>query len=214
MTAIAAARALLFDMDGTLVTSEPLKGRALAAACGSYGAAVEAALYAAVMGQSWAAVTRHFFQAGGIDPDPAAFNARFRAAYLDLLDTELAATAGAVALLHWSAARGVRSGLVSSAARWTVDRILSKLDVPPFATIVSQEDVTRHKPDPEPYRLSLERLGLMPDQVVVFEDSESGVQAAVAAGCPCVAIRHGLNAGHDFTGAVAILDSFESLLQR
>ena len=59
----------------------------------------------------------------------------------------------------------------------------ARLDV-----ICTGEDVRRGKPDPEIYRLCASRLGVEPEQCLVFEDSVSGVQAAKAAGCRCVAV--------------------------
>lgn len=59
----------LFDMDGTLVNSEPLKGKALALACGDYGSNVDFNLYKEVMGESWSVVTGHFFTHANISPN-------------------------------------------------------------------------------------------------------------------------------------------------
>ncbi|MEK6212566.1 MAG: HAD family phosphatase, partial [Vibrio fluvialis] len=58
-------QAYLFDMDGTLVNSEPLKGQALALACQEYGQTVDHNIYKQVMGENWPMVTGHFFRHAG-----------------------------------------------------------------------------------------------------------------------------------------------------
>lgn len=60
-----------------------------------------------------------------------------------------------------------------------------------FETVCTADDVTHRKPDPEMYTLTLKWLGLQPHEVMVFEDSPSGVKAARAAGCPVIMINNG-----------------------
>ncbi len=60
-----------------------------------------------------------------------------------------------------------------------------------FEAVCTADDVSHRKPDPEMYRATLERLNLSPEEVIVFEDSPSGVKAAQAAGCPVVMIDNG-----------------------
>lgn len=60
-----------------------------------------------------------------------------------------------------------------------------------FESVCTADDVAHRKPDPEMYILTLERLGLTPDEVLIFEDSPAGVKAAQAAGCPVLMIDNG-----------------------
>ena len=60
-----------------------------------------------------------------------------------------------------------------------------------FETVCTADDVTHRKPDPEMYRLVLERLELTPSDVLVFEDSPHGVRSAQAVGCPVVMVETG-----------------------
>ena len=90
-----------------------------------------------------------------------------------------------------AAAARVPVGVVSGAACADVDLVLESAGLAEHvAVIVAAEDVTRGKPDPEPYLLALRRLGdgIPPHEVLVFEDSEAGVGAAKAAGLRCVAV--------------------------
>jgi HAD superfamily hydrolase (TIGR01509 family) len=60
-----------------------------------------------------------------------------------------------------------------------------------FETVCTADDVTHRKPDPEMYSLTVEWLGLAPAEVLIFEDSPAGVQAARSAGCPVVMVETG-----------------------
>jgi HAD superfamily hydrolase (TIGR01509 family) len=67
-----------------------------------------------------------------------------------------------------------------------------------FDLIVTREDVVKVKPDPEPYLTAASRLGLQPDECLVFEDSMNGVRAAKAAGMRCIAIPNRVTSFLDF----------------
>lgn len=73
-----------------------------------------------------------------------------------------------------------------------------------FETIVTGDDFTREKPDPEPYRMALDRLNLTPDECIAVEDSQRGLQSAVSAGIDCIAVPTELTAGQNFKLALAV----------
>ena len=81
-----------------------------------------------------------------------------------------------------------RLAVVSGAVRSEVDMVLRAADIDVFELIVSAEDVTRGKPDPEGYLLALRRLRLQAADAVAIEDSPPGIAAAKAAGLSCVAV--------------------------
>ena len=83
-----------------------------------------------------------------------------------------------------------------------------------FATAICGEDTARKKPDPEVYRLALERLGAEPERALAVEDSRNGVLAAKAAGIAVVAIPSLYTAGDDFGEADLVLHSAVELVPR
>lgn len=98
-----------------------------------------------------------------------------------------------------------RLALVTGCHRRQLDlmhRTSGLLDL--FEVIVTGDDAERSKPDPEPYRLALERLGLAADCCLAVEDSTRGLHSALAAGVACVVIPTDLTAGQDFSGALAL----------
>ena len=76
----------------------------------------------------------------------------------------------------------------------------------PFAAIITGEDVTRKKPDPQAYVIALRRLGLSADECLAFEDSANGLNAALGAGLKTVVTPGIYTIGDDFTGATCIVD--------
>ena len=91
--------AYLFDLDGTLVDSEKLKGKALAETCSLFGGSVDVNVYKTVMGERWFNVTSHFFTMAKIDPEIEEFNAEFKKIYQELLLKELTPNPNVVELL-------------------------------------------------------------------------------------------------------------------
>ena len=205
--------AYLFDMDGTLVDSEKLKGKALAETCILLGGKVEIDVYKAVMGQSWEYVASHFFEKAGIEPKIEEFNLKFKSIYQELLFKELIPNLNSVALLTKLKAKGKRMGLVSSATKWMVDQILLQLNLTEyFEFVISKEHVTNHKPHPEAYLLALEKLSLPSSEVLIFEDSEAGLIAASKANCDSIAFQHEFNANHDLSLAIETISDFNEIL--
>ncbi|MFM2483498.1 HAD family hydrolase [Celerinatantimonas yamalensis] len=202
----------LFDMDGTLVNSEPLKGKALALACADYGVNVDYNIYKDVMGESWSVVTGHFFTTAKIAPDLDEFNTHFRAHYEQLLSKHLELNIGAKAYIDSLKKAGKLCGIVSSAATWMVENILESLKLSTaFDIVITKEHVTKHKPDPEAYELALSKLSVSPSKTIIFEDSTAGVNAGKASGCDVIAIKHNFNGKNDFSGAVKVIDNYEEM---
>jgi HAD superfamily hydrolase (TIGR01509 family) len=202
----------LFDMDGTLVNSEPLKGKALSLTCGDYCSDVDFNIYKTVMGESWSVVTGHFFKHANISPDLVEFNRHFRVHYEALLADNITLIKGAKSYIENLNRLNKRCAVVSSAANWMVDNILNALGLcDAFEVVITQEDVSKHKPDPEAYNLALEKLKVSSENALIFEDSNAGVLAGKASGCDVIAINHEFNGNNDLSGALKSIDSYDEI---
>jgi HAD superfamily hydrolase (TIGR01509 family) len=96
---------------------------------------------------------------------------------------------GAVELVRALHAAGVALAVGSSGPRANVELIVAAMGAAPYiAVIVSGDDVSRGKPDPQVFELSARHLGMRPDRCVVIEDAPVGIAAARAAGCRTVAV--------------------------
>ena len=204
--------AYLFDLDGTLVDSEKLKGSALVETCILFGGQVEVSAYKTVMGESWEYVANHFFKTAKIAPDIDVFNRQFKKIYQEILLKELTPNPNIVPFLSKLKKAGKRMGVVSSATNWMVDQVLSQLKLSNFfELIITKEDVTKHKPDPEAYLLALEKLSLPGSEVLIFEDSEPGLIAARKANCDSIAFQHEFNSRHDLSLAIRTISDFNEI---
>ncbi|MGH2768575.1 MAG: HAD-IA family hydrolase, partial [Actinomycetota bacterium] len=112
---------------------------------------------------------------------------------------------GILRLLDELAEHGVEGAIATTGSRSWVDELLRALLGPErqerFAAIVTGEDVSRLKPDPEIYSLALARLGCEAGAALAMEDSEPGLAAAGAAGLPCLVVRNAYTCGQSFAAA-------------
>ena len=106
-------------------------------------------------------------------------------------------------------AAGLRLAIASSAVGDEIDEILRRLGIrDAFALIVDGAEVTRAKPDPEPYLVAARKLSVAPERCIVFEDSHVGVVAAKRAGAYCIAVRNPrAHFAQDLSAADVILNS-------
>ena len=117
---------------------------------------------------------------------------------------------GARRLLDELADQGCALAVATTGSRDWVERLLERL-LPgvTFDVMVTGDEVENRKPDPEAYRVALERLGTGDGGgVVAVEDSGEGLDAAVGAGLPCVAVVNGYTADHELGAAGLVLDGF------
>jgi len=184
----AALRAVLFDMDGLLVDSEPLwfevERAVMARLGGQWGEADQRALIGGSLDRT---VSRLLAKAA--TPASREVVARWLVAEMAalILARGLPLQPGAGPLLAALDAVGVPCALVTASSRAIMDAVLTVTGLS-FDVTVCGEDVRRGKPDPEPYLLAAARLGVPAAGCVVLEDSPTGIAAARAAGCPVIAV--------------------------
>ena len=180
--------AVVFDLDGVLVDSEPLHLKAVEVLLARRGIRLTPEQAAQQTG-----ITIHKFLDKVINewgyPGPKEgedWVPEKRAIFREMAKSDLQAVAGVDDLLR--ALHGkVRIGLASSSPLRYVDWCVQQFDWGRFFdAICTIEDVEQPKPDPQMYRLIVERLGVGDQSVLAFEDSPAGIQSAVAAGVACV----------------------------
>lgn len=174
--------AALFDLDGTLVDSEPVHRAAWRSFFDSRGWQVSEETYAShFVGRRGADAFRSV-DGPWRDEDPEVLLAEVLS-HLSTQDTAPGTIPGAADLVRSVHGSGVPIAVVTSAMRSWVDEALDFVGVADLVSVVvSAEDVTAGKPDPEGYLAACDRLRVEPAHVAAFEDSVSGVRAAAAAG--------------------------------
>jgi beta-phosphoglucomutase len=181
-------RALLVDLDGTLVDTAEANYLAYAEALAPFGVAVERARWdEATQGRNWRQFLPAILEnvAGAAPETVAARKAQIYPSKLahSLVNRDLAA-------LIARRRRGCRSALVTTASAANAAAVLRHHGLEGlFDTVVTAGDVERHKPFPDAYRVAAERLAVAPHECLVFEDSEVGLAAAAAFGAPWVRVR-------------------------
>jgi HAD superfamily hydrolase (TIGR01509 family) len=210
-------RPVVFDMDGVLVDSEPLYEAAFRGYMASVGRPELGDLFSITLGRRPAEFVPDL--AGPLGREPGEIGAGLdAAAAAAMVDAELVAMPHARAAVERVAAGDRLVGLASSSPRAFIERVLRTLGIAErFTAIVSGDEVTRGKPDPEIYRLAAARLGAAPEQCVAIEDTEAGVSAAAAAGMTTIAVPNRYTGADRLAHADAIvpdLDEAAALILR
>ena len=178
----------IFDQDGLMFDTETIFSRAWIEAAGAMGTVIPDGFRAAVIGSSGEG-TRQIVRdwISGVDPD-AILELTYRISY-EMQSRTLPEKPGLHEILDFFRAHGVKMAVASSSHRLPIERNLERSGVRAyFEAVISGEDVSRGKPDPEPFLTAAERLGLSPSDCYVFEDSFNGVRAGHAAGCCTIMI--------------------------
>ncbi|MFP1628281.1 HAD-IA family hydrolase [Streptomyces sp. 5K101] len=175
------AEALLFDNDGTLVSSLESVDRCWTTWAHEYGITAEDFARVGLHGRTAAEIAADLLPA---DLVPAAV-ARIEALEVEDVAGSVVALPGTLALLAQLPPE--RWAVVTSATRRLAEARLDEAGIT-AKTTVAADDVTRGKPDPEPYLLAARRLGVDPARCVVFEDAPAGLAAGRAAGMRTVAL--------------------------
>jgi HAD superfamily hydrolase (TIGR01509 family) len=205
-----ASAAVIFDLDGVIVDSEPLQHKAYNRVLERFGVRVEQAEY----GREWIAAGRGPEYAVRTYALPVSAEELRRLkdpVYHTLLGEEAALMAGArTALERLSAAFPV--ALATNSSQADTGFILDRFDLARFFTaVVTREQYGEPKPAPDAFRTAAARLQRAPERCVVIEDAYKGVVAATDAGCVCVAFPHDYTVSNDFSRARIVIGSLDEV---
>ena len=207
-------KAALFDMDGTLVDNTPAHIRAFEIFCDRYGV------------RNWKERLSQGFGMGNDDimrlilPEEViasrglqALADEKEAIYRELYEPLIRPTAGLLDFLEALRREGIACAVGSSAEMRNIRFVFEKCGIESyFQTVVSSEQVTRCKPDPEIYLKAAEALRLRPEECVVFEDARAGIEAGDRAGMKVVALATTLSREElERTAATLVIDDFTQM---
>jgi beta-phosphoglucomutase len=187
--------AAIWDVDGTLVDTAQMHFAAWRELAAEIGKPFSHSDFAATFGWRNPEIIRALFDPHAEDAACARLADRKESLYRSAAQTHgVTLLPGVHALLDGLRSAGWGQAIGSSAPRANLDLILELTQTRSyFQALLSMEDTTRGKPDPQVFLIAAERLGLPPVRCVVFEDAPAGVQAAKAGGMACVAVT---SAGH------------------
>jgi len=200
-----------------LIDNEHIKAKAFSRAIEQLGGKSNPTIYEKVMGMSGPVIRNQFIIESGIQIDTDEYFELYKSIYEDLIKAKLEIRPGVISFLDDLKSAGFKLSVVSSAYQDIVNWIIEKSGVFKFIdAIITGDDVINKKPAPDCFLAALETLLLSKENVVVFEDTEVGLQAAKSAGITSLGIRHSYNKSHDFSTVYSEYSSFkeESLMMK
>ena len=201
--------AVFFDMDGLMVDSEPEWFLSEIEVTKPFGYTWLDADQIACLGGPLSKVGQYMFDKCGQQKSPQYFTQT-------LIDTQVArmrgntpTMPGALELVKELQSHGVRTALVSASPRNIVNAVLDNLGHDLFPFSMSADDVTRTKPDPEGYLKAAAMSGSEISNCLIFEDSLTGMNAAIASGAYLIGVPHLVSI--DESERVRVIKSLEQL---
>jgi HAD superfamily hydrolase (TIGR01509 family) len=198
-------RAIIFDFDGIIVDSEPLKMQVIQQMAATEGWSVsETEYYRDFLPLDQEGIIAHLFRSHG-RPLPRARRDELldwrERAYAQIIQEGAPALPGAVEFVRQAAARHTLA-VASGSLRIEIEHLLFKLELrDAFVVLVTDDDTDRPKPDPDVYLKTLDRLQQLPQfrqkplhstECLAIEDAPHGIKAAQQAGIRCLALSHSL----------------------
>jgi beta-phosphoglucomutase family hydrolase len=182
-------RALIFDMDGVLIDSNPAHRDAWEVYNRRHGVETTAAMHQIMYGKRNDQIIRTFLGQDLSDADVLAHGEAKEALYRETVQPRIAGMLVPGVRRFLAATAGLPLAVATNASRVNLDFILREAELASFFPVaVDGHQVTRPKPDPEIYLLAARLLKVDPQACVVFEDSRAGVEAGLAAGMRVVGI--------------------------
>ncbi len=208
-------RAVIYDVDGTMVNSEPLHVAAWDSALQLSGrnlTDLSESFRATMAGRKPIAIAEGMVSELKLAVAPKVFLDAKSAIFLEKAKTNLEGMPGVVESVHRLQKDGYDLAIGTSLDRDYVNLILSKLGiVGSFKVIVTGDQIKNGKPHPETYLKVAERLSRLPEECIVLEDAASGIESAKAAGGWCIAVENQNAVLQDTSKADIVVDSLDKV---
>ena len=187
-------KAVLWDMDGTLIDSEPYWMLSESRLAKQYGGTWSEKDALQLIGNDLFHASDILRNQFGIeDMTTKEVIDRLTDEVIEQLRTKLPWRPGALELLVELKKTGIKTALVTMSMRTMALTVADQIDFQAFDVVVAGDDVTNGKPHPEPYLRAAELLGVAPEDCLAFEDSPTGLASAEAAGCHAIGVTNIIN---------------------
>ncbi len=206
-------QALIFDMDGVLIDNTPVQARAFQLLFRDQGVPADAIpLLRRLNGAPASRILKEAFaEKPQTDEQLETLASQREFLYRTLYWDDRRALPGLVEFLAAARAAGLKIGLGTGSGQETISYILDGLNLRHFfEVVITKDDVDKGKPHADTYAITAEKLGVKPENCVVFEDALLGEQAAYRTRMHCVAVASTLP-GRDFQAPLAVIRDFTEL---
>ena len=201
-------KAVAFDMDGLMFDTEDTYWKAASALLARRGKVYTDELCNAVMGRPPRFCFELFKDTFGFSETWQELQTESEDFFLQYLDDGFSAMPGLYELLEYLESQNISKGVCTSSAVRVVSEVLRRKDMTKrFEFVLTAEDITQGKPEPEIYLKAAVRFGIDPEEMLVLEDSVAGCQAAHRAGAFSIAVRAQHNAHCTFADAKRVVPS-------
>lgn len=204
--------ALIFDMDGVIIDSEPLHLRACQIFLAGHNYEYTEEMNKQFLGRKDIEIAQILIEKLKIPHTPISFVNAKEEILWQLLKEQSQARPGLYDLLDLAKAKNLAMAVASSATMPTIELVVDTLNIRHyFQTLTSGDEVKRGKPEPDVFLLAAKRLGIEPKNCCVIEDTTNGIKAAKAAGMYCIAIPCDATAHQDHSQADIRLNSLAQI---
>ena len=201
-------RGAAFDMDGLMFETESVYRKAAEELLGRRGYPYTEELYQDVMGRPPRYCFERFIETYHLSETWEELSAESEEIFLEVLKEGYEMMPGLKELLAALEEEGIPKCVATSSSRRIASAVLAKDGLwDRFQFILTSDDITRGKPDPQIYQLAASRFGIDPGDLVVLEDSAVGVRAAKRANATCFALRADHNDKADLSPADLIRET-------
>lgn len=201
-------QAVAFDLDGLIFNTEDIFQLAIVDLVESRGIPVPDGLLRKMMGKRPQDNHLLMKQMLNLDEPFEVWQAELEERFFSFVDTHLNLMPGVLELLDSLEELDVPKAVATSSTRDYLENLLDRYGLSDrFEFFLTAEDVTNGKPHPEIYLTAASLHKVTPDQMVVFEDSENGTRAGVAAGAIVISVPHEHSREHDFSNASFVADT-------
>lgn len=206
-------KAVIFDMDGVIIDSEPIHNVTLLDTFAKYNVKFDPADFPKFVG-----LTTPFILQKLIDEQQLPITLTEILTYHEtnlfaaIRDGDLTAIDGIPELLATLREKNIPAAIASSSPLCLIKTVVAKFGLQDFFVhLTSGEDLPKSKPDPAIYRITAEKLGVDPADCLVIEDAKLGVQAAKAAGMTCIGFQNINSGDQDLSKADRIVHSIREI---
>jgi beta-phosphoglucomutase-like phosphatase (HAD superfamily) len=211
-------KAVIYDVDGTMVDSEPLHVQAWDDTLRQYAhklSDLSEEFRSTMAGKKPIVIAGGMVDELGLEITPEALLQTKASIFMRLVETDLKGMLGVVESIKRFKAAGLRLAIGTSLHAEYIRLVLERLGVQTaFEIIVTGDEIKNGKPHPETYLTVAEKLELEPSECVVLEDAKSGIESATAAGCCCIAIENPNALPQDTSSADVVVGTLDEVTEK